>query len=388
MSTTPATDAPGRYLLRPARADDLGALERLAAASAIGITSLRTELAGQLERSAQSFASAADDASGEEHYLFVLEDLAAGGRLIGTAGIAASAGFNDRFYSYRNEFIVQASAALGARNRIHTLHLCHDLTGVTLLTGFHIDAAYADTLAPQLLSRGRLMFIAGSPQRFAPRIAAENPGLADDAGHCPFWDAVGRRFFDMDYPQAERRSGGRSPKAWIAELMPQSPLYVPLLPEQAQWALGQLHPVGELPFQILMDEGFDGDTYLNIFDGGPTAEGRVQMLKTVTRRRTCNAHSGPADCGAAGASMAVTEPWHLLSAGDGEEFRATVLPVRDEPQLDAATAAALNWQPGMPVHVARLDAVGDEPEVEASPLPRLPDAPEGGEAQRPVWGCP
>ena len=155
----------------------------------------------------------------------------------------------------------------------------------------------------------------------------------------------------MDYPQAERRSGGRSPKAWIAELMPQSPLYVPLLPEQAQWALGQLHPVGELPFQILMDEGFDGDTYLNIFDGGPTAEGRVQMLKTVTRRRSCNAHSGPAACaGASGAG-----PWHLLSAGDGEEFRATVLSMRDEPQLDAATAAALNWQPGMPVHVARLD---------------------------------
>ena len=381
MTTTPATDAPGRYLLRPARADDLGALEQLAAASAIGITSLRTELAGQLERSAQSFASAADDASGEEHYLFVLEDLAAGGRLIGTAGIAASAGFNDRFYSYRNEFIVQASAALGARNRIHTLHLCHDLTGVTLLTGFHIDAAYAGTLAPQLLSRGRLMFIAGNPQRFAPRIAAENPGLADDAGHCPFWDAVGRRFFDMDYPQAERRSGGRSPKAWIAELMPQSPLYVPLLPEQAQWALGQLHPVGELPFQILMDEGFDGDTYLNIFDGGPTAEGRVQMLKTVTRHRTCNAHSGPAACaGASGAG-----PWHLLSAGDGEEFRATVLSMRDEPQLDAATAAALNWQPGMPVHVARLDAMGDDPEREG-PLPCLPDAPGGGEARRQVWG--
>ena len=62
--------------------------------------------------------------------------------------------------------------------------------------------------------------------------------------------------------------------------------------------------------------------------------------------------------------------------------------MRDEPQLDAATAAALNWRPGMSVHVARLDAVGGEPEVEASPLPRLPDAPEGGEAQRPAWGRP
>ncbi|MEY2687760.1 MAG: hypothetical protein RL375_1958, partial [Pseudomonadota bacterium] len=249
------TDAAGRFLLRPARADDLPALERLAAASAIGITSLpadRQVLREQLEHSLASFASA-DDASGEETYLFVLEDTDRQGELVGTSGIAAAAGFNDRFYSYRNEFIVQASPVLGARNRIHTLHLCHDLTGVTLLTGFHIDAAYAHTLAPQLLSRGRLMFIAAFPERFSDRIAAENPGLADDSGRCPFWDAVGRRFFGMDYPTAERLSGGHSPKAYIAELMPQSPIYVPLLPDEAQWALGQLHPVGELPFSILLD---------------------------------------------------------------------------------------------------------------------------------------
>lgn len=358
---TPAFDAPGRYLLRPSRPADLGALERLAAASAIGIASLRAALAEQLERSAASFASL-DDASGEESYLFVLEDRARGGELIGTAGIAASAGFNDRFYSYRNEFTVQASAALGARNRIHTLHLCHDLTGVTLLTGFHIEPAYAHTLAPQLLSRGRLMFIASCPERFSSRVAAENPGLADDAGRCPFWDAVGRRFFDMDYPQAERRSGGRSPKAWIAELMPQSPLYVPLLPEQAQWALGQLHPAGELPFAILIDEGFDGDTYLNIFDGGPTAEGRLPMLKTVTRLHPSAAALGgaeetppdAADPGPPDAAGAAA-PWHLAAHGEREAFRATVLPVADTPRLAPALATALGWQGGGVLTLARLD---------------------------------
>jgi arginine N-succinyltransferase len=179
---------------------------------------------------------------------------------------------------------VQASPALGARNRIHTLHLCHDLTGVTLLTGFHIQASHAHTLAPQLLSRGRLMFIAAHPERFSDRIAAENPGLTHDDGRCPFWDAVGRRFLGMDTAAAEALAGGRTHKNWIAELLPQSPVYVPLLPEEAQWSLGQLHPVGELPFGILMDEGFDGDTYVNVFDGGPTADSRVALLKTVARR--------------------------------------------------------------------------------------------------------
>jgi len=186
----PATEAnqAGRYLLRPAQAGDLPGLLRLASQRAIGISSLplqRDALRERIESSALAFAS--DDApSGDETYLFVLEDRAAGGELIGTAGIAAAAGFHDRFYAYRNEFVVQASTALGARNRIHTLHLCHDLTGVTLLTGFHIQVDHAHTLAPQLLSRGRLMFIAAHPERFSERIAAENPGIADDSGRCPF----------------------------------------------------------------------------------------------------------------------------------------------------------------------------------------------------------
>lgn len=343
-------DDPQRYRLRPAQPGDLAALERLAAASAIGISSLSTEreqLRDALARSATAFEREDDDVSGEETYLFVLEDRARGHELIGTAGIAASAGFHDRFYCYRNEFIVQASAALNARNRIHTLHLCHDLTGVTLLTGFHIDPAYAHTLAPQLLSRGRLLFIAEHAARFSDRIAAENPGLADDSGRCPFWDAVGRRFFDLDYPAAEAMSGGRSHKAWIAELMPQAPIYVPLLPDEAQVAIGQLHPVGQLPFDILMDEGFDVDNYVNLFDAGPTADGRVGLLRSVQQRRVRQPLTG--DAGAAQGR------WQIVASRARAGFRALLLPQDGgELRLDAAQAQALGWRPGLSVSATPL----------------------------------
>ena len=231
----------------------------------------------------QSFASP-DDASGEETYLFVLEDRAVN-RLVGCSGIAASAGFFDRFYSYRNEFVVHASAALGVSQRMHTLHLCHDLTGTTLLTSFYLDPGYEDGPAAQLLSRARLLFILAHAGRFSERIAAESPGITDADGQSPFWDAVGRRFFGMDYPQAEAVIGGRS-KAVIADLMPPSPVYVALLPEAAQWALGQLHPVGELPFSVLQDEGFDTDTYVDIFDGGPTVAAPLASLRSVRHART------------------------------------------------------------------------------------------------------
>ncbi len=277
-----------QLLLRPVAASDLDALQGLAAAAAPGIGSLRNDRAGlrrRIEQSLQSFATDDADTSSEESYLFVLQQVGVetGGRLLGCAGITARAGFGSRFYSYRNEFVVASSQGLGLTHRTHTLHLCHDLTGSTLLTAFYI-VPEAPAAAAQLLSRGRLLFLALHPQRFSERIVAEFPGLLDADGASPFWDAVGRRFFGMDYPQAEALAGGRS-KVFIADLMPQSPLYVPLLPEAAQRAIGQLHPDGGLPFQILIDEGFDADSYIDIFDGGPTAEGRLQALHSVRAAR-------------------------------------------------------------------------------------------------------
>jgi arginine N-succinyltransferase len=349
---------PARFLFRAAGPADLEAFERAAAASVIGITTLpadRDALAEKLQRSAAAFASA-DDASGEEIHLFVVEDLERpeGQRVVGTSGIAASAGFADRFYSYRNEMVVHHSAALQASNRVHTLHLCHDLTGHTLLTSFWIDPAYAHSAAPQLLSRARLLFIAEFAERFSDRIAAESPGLADEAGRCPFWDAVGRRFFAMDYPQVERLTGGRS-KAFIAELMPQCPIYVPLLPDEAQWAIGQLHPVAELPFSILLDEGFDTETYVDIFDGGPTVDARLAMLRSVAGSR----RSGWARAAAGGPGGT---DWQLVTNGRRHDFAALLVPqsaVGDEPALPPAAAALLQLAGGDTVRSTALALPGE-----------------------------
>lgn len=321
-------------LLRPVAPADLADLHRMAAASADAISSLpndEAKLRRRIEASLQAFASP-DDASGEETYLFVLEDLAAG-RLVGCSGIAASAGFFDRFYSYRNEFVVHASAPLGVSQRMHTLHLCHDLTGATLLTSFYLEPGYEHGPAAQLLSRARLLFIHAHAERFSERIAAESPGVVDAAGQSPFWDAVGRRFFGMDYPEAEAVIGGRS-RACIAELMPPSPVYVALLPAAAQWAIGQLHPVGELPFSILQDEGFDADTYIDIFDGGPTVEAPLSSLRSVRLARRVEVHSqagGP-------------RRWQLLVRPVRANFGAVLAEAGD--QVTPADAQALQARVG------------------------------------------
>ncbi|MFN9504962.1 MAG: arginine N-succinyltransferase [Rubrivivax sp.] len=359
-SSAPHPMAPSRFVLRAAEPRDLDALERLAHASAAGITTLppdRSALAARLARSAESLAHR-DQPSGEEIYLFVLEDAHEAHRIIGTSGIAASAGFADRFDCYRNETIVHASSALKASNRVHTLHLCHSLTGHSLLTSFYIEPAYERSVAPQLLSRARLLFMAEFAERLSDQIAAERPGLADEDGRCPFWDAVGRRFFEMDYPAAERLAVGRS-KAFIAQLMPQAPIYVPLLPEAAQWAIGQLNPVAELPFSILQDEGFDSETYVDIFDGGPIAEARLANLRTVHQSR-----ASPV-AWQAEAPRRGLPPWHLVALAQRQGFRAVL--------------ARAHWTQGQ-WRIARDDAARlgltpeSSPRVRCAPLAQLQPA--------------
>lgn len=304
------------YLLRPANLDDLDVMEKFSKAATLGIRTLkpdRPRLAARIERSLKAFAgSEAQD--GDEIYHFVLEDLRAG-RVVGTSGIVASAAANGRFYCYRNEFLVHGSEELGITNREHTLRLCEDLSDHTLLSSFYIEPAYSETLAPQLLSRGRLLFIRNYPQLFAERIGAENPGLYDDEGNSPVWDALGHRFFKMPFPEAEARTGGRS-KSYIAELMPRMPVYVSLLTKDAQWAMGQLHPDAELPFGILVAEGFDVDSYVDIFDGGPIAEARVAMLRSVV-----SAHNVELRGGAGGGGEAC-----LVANMERAGFRATLTP--------------------------------------------------------------
>lgn len=365
---------PHDLLLRPASCADLPALERIAASSVHGIGSLPQDpvkLRRRLEHAEQSFQSE-DVASGEESYLFLLEHQ---GRVIGCSGIAASAGFHERFYSYRNEFMVHASRGLRVTRRMHTLHLCHDLTGSTLLTSFYIEPEFETTVAPELLSRARLLFIRRFADRFAgSRIAAEMPGVSDEHGHSPFWSAVGERFFKMSYPEAERVSEGRS-KSLIADLMPRTPVYVGLLPPVAQMSIGQLHPVGELPFQILFREGFETDTYVDVFDAGPTVAAHLDQLQTVRSARTftapaLNARASRAVHGAASSSASSSSSsssslsggWYLMAAGDRQAFRATL------GQLDGEGAGASLGADAM--HRLGL-AAGDQ--VDIAPL-QLADA--------------
>ena len=324
-------------VMRPAQMADLAEVQRLAADSPVGVTSLPDDAGRLRDKIAASEASFAAEVSfnGEETYFFVLED-SASGRLVGCSGIVASTGYSEPFYSFRNETFVHHSRELKIHNKIHVLSLCHDLTGNSLLTSFYVERPLVGSVWSELNSRARLLFVAAHPERFADAVVVEIVGHSDEAGESPFWDAVGRNFFDMNYAEAERICGLKS-RTFLAELMPHYPIYVPLLSDAAQEAMGQVHPRAQITFDILTREGFETDHYIDIFDGGPTLHARTSGIRSIAQSRLV-----PIKLGEAGSSG---RPY-LVCNGQLQDFRAIV--------------AELDWVPGKPVTLSleQAEALG------------------------------
>lgn len=238
----------------------------------------REKIAASVERSIASFAAHVDIPS-EESYLFVLESLL-DKSIAGTAAIFASAGSNGTYFSFRNDVIQQVSRDLNISHSVHALTLCSELTAYSQLSGFYVRNMEQAGLEAALLSRARLLFAVLAPHRFGDRFFVPLAGITDANGQSPFWDALGRKFFQMDFLDAEKVIGGARNRTLIVELMPHYPVYVPLLPGDAQAAMGQIHPSGELAFNLLTEEGFEADDYIDIFDGGPILQAHKHALRS------------------------------------------------------------------------------------------------------------
>jgi arginine N-succinyltransferase len=340
------------FVVRPVAASDGAALEALGSVATPAVHTLprtRDSVAAVLERSIASFGAQPDMPS-DESYFFVLESEP--GVLAGTAAILATAGTSGTFFSFRNDVLHQVSRDLGISHSVHALTLCSDLTGCSQLSSFHLQSRRRAGTEAALLSRARLLFAATAPQRFSERFFASMAGVTDSAGRSPFWEALGRKFFNMDFLEAERMIEGARNRTLIVELMPHYPVYVPLMPGEAQAALGQVHAEGELAFSLLSEEGFLADEYVDIFDGGPILQAHRNGLRSFSQsmRRTVSSRRV-----ATGATLGS----YLVSNAREAGFRAVVAvcpapELSAEVMLDAAVKQGLDVVDGDPVLCVKL----------------------------------
>lgn len=334
------------FVVRPAETSDIPALEALATVATPGVHTLprsRKTIEYAIERSTASFASH-PGMPADESYFFVLE---ADGEIAGTAAISATAGSSGAFFAFRNDVIHQVSRDLGISHNVHALTLCSDLTNHSQLGSFFLRHRIRAGAEASLLSRSRLLFAAGAPHRFADKFFAMMAGVTDANGRSPFWEALGRKFFQMDFLAAERMIEGARNGTLIVELMPHYPVYVPLLPDDAQAAMGQVHEEAELPFRILSEEGFEPDEYLDIFDGGPVLRARKKALRSFS----ASMHrlvTGNADDDAA------NRVTYLVATAREERFRALII---DCPSAELSESLALSDEAKRRLDVADGDAV-------------------------------
>ncbi|HTH62885.1 MAG TPA: arginine N-succinyltransferase [Paraburkholderia sp.] len=338
--------------VRAATLADLDAIAQMARAARPVLHSLpadRDALRTRIEASEASFL-ADGSAPLEESWLFVLQH-GETGALVGTSSLIAAAGYPEPFYAFRNDTLIHASRELHVNRQIHALTMAHELTGMSRLAGFYIDPSLRGGTAAHLISRARMMYVAMHRQRFARQVFSLLLGITDASGVSPFWEAVGRKFFGRDFRDIEIASGGRS-RTFIAEVMPAYPLYVPLLPVSAQRVLGEVDPGARLAYDIHLEEGFEPDRYVDIFDAGPVLTAQVDRTASVARNET----RVVADAAAAAHGV----EYLVASDGQAEGFRcviATLPPLAHarsvgQAPLDAATRAALGVKPGDTVRCA------------------------------------
>ncbi|MDX2095386.1 MAG: arginine N-succinyltransferase [Alphaproteobacteria bacterium] len=272
--------------MRPATLNDHDAILALARQAGFGMTSLPPDAAvlrDKIEASVASFAGKHPKA-GQESFLFVLEDSENAGHIAGTCGIKAHIGLSQPFYSYKLTTITQVSSQLDIFSKQTMLQVTNDLTGATEVGSLFLQPTYRRDRLGKMMSLSRFMFMAAFPKYFADQVIAEMRGVHDVDGNAPFYNALPKKFFEMDFAKADYINATQG-NQFINDLMPKYPIYLSLLPKSARRVVGEVNAASE-PAKIMLErQGFKYTGYVDIFDGGPTLIADRQSIDVIRQGR-------------------------------------------------------------------------------------------------------
>lgn len=268
--------------IRAVQLEDLDQLWELIQRASHGLTTLQLnidQLRDRVETSNFAFTRQTEKVSGEP-YVFVLEDTEIG-KIVGVSCIFSKIGGFEPFYSYRRVTEKKQCELLDMTQEVESLHLTRIHDGPTEIGSLFLLPEYRGQGRGRLLSLCRFMFMASNPRRFADSVVAEMRGVLSESGESPFWEAIGRHFFNMEFPAADRLSALN--KKFIENLMPSYPIYTSMLPQQAFDVMGHVHKHTEPALAMLKGEGFQENGLVGIFDAGPIVECVRDEIDAVRR---------------------------------------------------------------------------------------------------------
>ncbi|HET6436479.1 MAG TPA: arginine N-succinyltransferase [Anaeromyxobacter sp.] len=339
-------------LLRDAQRSDLESLAGLARVlDTVNLPDDPRALSGIIDRSVRSFTGRIRNPL-ERTYVFVAEDPHSG-KVVGSSMIIAQHGTRESPCTFFNVSEREHYSSTLDRHFKHTvLSIGYHFDGPTEIGGLVVHPARrgGEEKPGKQLAYVRFLYMAAHPTRFRETVLAElMPPLTAD-GHSVFWEAFGRRFTDLDYPTADKKS--RENKEFIQQLFPPVDVYATLFPAGVRRALGKVGPGTEPVRRLLERIGFRYVKRIDPFDGGPHYEARLSDITLFGEHRSARLAREPL----AGQGR----PWLLsLERRSGRNrFRAVRTEARlkkGQVFLPARAAELLAAAPGDPIHLVPFD---------------------------------
>lgn len=258
-----------RYEIRALSQGDEAELHRVAKyLNSVNLPNDRGRIDEIVDLSYRSFAGLVKQKT-EREYVFVLMDREAN-KVIGTSMIIAQLGRRGAPYIYFDVIDEEKYSATIDKHFHHTiLKIGYSYSGPTEIGGLVMDPEYRsskDRLG-SVISYIRFLYMGAHRDLFKDEVVAEllPPLEADGTSH--LWEALGRKFVEMSYAEADLLS--KKNKEFIKGLFPEGVIYATLLSKEAQAAIGKVGAQTKGVEKLLRRIGFRYAHRVDPFDGGP-----------------------------------------------------------------------------------------------------------------------
>jgi arginine N-succinyltransferase len=300
------------FLLREATKKDLDDLITLANTPGMfNFPSSREAMADRISRSEQSFHGSHRDPK----YVFVAEDLRTR-KVVATSMIVRQHGTPESPHYYFKVGTEKRFSSTIQTGFIHgTLTLKSQIDGPSELGALVVSKDYRnhEEKVGRQIFFARFLYLIQNRQRFQNQLIAELLPPLNKKGHSPLWEAVGRRFTNLDYWEADSLSAQN--KEFIPDLFPQGKIYTAFLPADARNAIGKVAPSTEPVLHLLKRIGFEYQNEIDPFDGGPHLRADVNQVIPVKKAMKVVLRSGKKTDGNAVIGL-------IAHAKAGDRFRA------------------------------------------------------------------
>ena len=330
------------FVIRPIKKSDLGPLMLLLEESGHGLTSLPKDeeiIASKIQESIFSFKYRGDTPKGES-YLFVMEEVYTG-RVVGISGIISKIGGFEPFYFYRLKSETMSSEMLNIKKEVKTLHMEKVHSGPAEICSLFLTPEFRNSQNGRFLSLSRFLYMAENSKYFESNVIAEMRGDVNDLGESPFWNAVGNKFMDIDFLHADYLS--LKSKSFIEELLPDYPILIDLLPQQAQKVVAEVHEDTKPARGILEKEGFRFNGLVGIFEPGPVLEAKLENIR-------CFKESKVVEVGEISEERFESDTFIISTSGSEKKFKTTLGPIKElsggKVKISATNATALKLRLG------------------------------------------